>query len=144
MDRISNKNFKQMKSFSNFLLEEKITQKQLDDLEKVLDKLFSPVEINVEFTKHFMERVNDSRNGKDITIEELSNLYKKSYAKYKERFSKMTDGFEAVLADNQTKVNLPFVINYDRRNDDFDLIAKTVMRKADFKTDSSKSPKMTV
>lgn len=133
-----------MKTFKNYLTEEKITQSQLDELEKVLDKLFAPVDINVEFTRHFMDRVNDARNVKDITIEELSNLYKKAYAKYKDRFAKMTDGFEAVLADIQTKVNLPFVINYDRRNDEFDLIAKSVMRKSDFKTDANKSPKMPV
>lgn len=130
-----------MKSFSSFLSEEKITQSQLNDLEKVLDKLFKPVEINIEFTKHFMDRVNDARNGKDITIAELDSLYRKAYTKYKERFGKMYDGFEAVLADNQSKVNLPFVINYDRKNDDFALVAKTVMRKVDFKTST---PKMAV
>ena len=131
-----------MKSFSTFLTEEKITQAQLNDLEKVLDKLFKPVDINVEFTKHFMDRVNDARNIKDITISELEAIYKKAYTKYKEKFGKMYDGFEAVLADNQSKLNLPFVINYNRKEDDFDIVAKTIMRKADFKTGTT--PKMPV
>jgi hypothetical protein len=123
-----------MKTFKTYITEEKITQSQLDELEKVLDKLFAPVDINVEFTRHFMDRVNDARNVKDITIEELSDLFKKSYGKYKEKFEKMYDGFEAVLNDHQTKINLPFIIRYDRKQDDFDLINKTIMRKSDFKS----------
>ena len=33
-----------------------------------------------------------------------------------------------------TDINMPFVIKYDRRNGELDLIAKTVMRKKSFRT----------
>ena len=36
----------------------------------------------------------------------------------------------------QTDINMPFVLKYDRRTQEFDLIAKTVMRKKGFKTTS--------
>ena len=36
---------------------------------------------------------------------------------------------EAVLKDMQTDINMPFVLKYDKRNQEFELVAKTVMRK---------------
>ena len=111
---------------------------QLNDLEKMLDRVFAKVGLDVEFTKHFIERVNDDRNGKPIEIGELRDLFIKAYDTYKQKFEKMPEGFEAVLNDIQTKINLPFVINYDRRNDQFDLVSKTVMRKHNFMTSSPK------
>jgi hypothetical protein len=39
-----------------------------------------------------------------------------------------------VLKDMQTNINLPFVLKWDSRNNELDLVAKTVMRKPDFKT----------
>ena len=41
---------------------------------------------------------------------------------------------EAVLKDMQTDINMPFVLKYDKRNQEFELVAKTVMRKKGFKT----------
>jgi hypothetical protein len=41
---------------------------------------------------------------------------------------------EAVLKDMQTDVNMPFVLQWDSKNKELDLVAKTVMRKKGFKT----------
>ncbi|RMG32810.1 MAG: hypothetical protein D6732_12935, partial [Methanobacteriota archaeon] len=51
-----------------------ITKQQLDALEKHLDALFRHLNIDIEFTKHFFERLHDARNKKDITIDELNDL----------------------------------------------------------------------
>ena len=56
-----------------------VTQNQLDTLEGVLDKVFSKVGIDVEFTRHFIDRVNDTRNIKPISIKELAMLFKKEF-----------------------------------------------------------------
>ena len=45
-----------------------VTQIQIDALERVLDKVFGQVGIDVEFTRHFLDRVNDERNMKQITV----------------------------------------------------------------------------
>ena len=45
-----------------------ITKKILDGIEKYADKLFKSVGIDVVFTKHFLDRVNDRRNQKDIQV----------------------------------------------------------------------------
>jgi len=42
------------------------------------------------------------------------------------------------LNDTQTDINLPFVLKWDERNKEFDLISKTIMRKKDFKTSGPK------
>jgi hypothetical protein len=56
--------------FSDYLSEE-ITKVDLGQVEKFADKLFSQVGIDVEFTRHFLDRANDKRNGKDINVAEL-------------------------------------------------------------------------
>lgn len=116
----------------------KVSRSDLKELEKVLDKLFATVKIDVEFTRHFLDRVNDSRNKKQITIEELRSLFQKTYRKYKDRLVKMGPDTEAVLNDLQTNINTPFALVWDKKNNELDLVAKTVMRKKDFKTSNVK------
>ena len=55
--------------------EKKITQSDLDQVEKYADRLFAALGIDVEFTRHFMDRVNDARNIKQITVAELIRLF---------------------------------------------------------------------
>jgi len=43
-----------------------------------------------------------------------------------------------VLNDTQTDLNLPFVLKWDEKSQEFDLISKTIMRKKDFKTSNQK------
>ena len=54
-----------------------VTQTQIDALERVLDRVFKEVGIDVEFSRHFVDRVNDERNKKQITVQELALLFKK-------------------------------------------------------------------
>ena len=44
---------------------------------------------------------------------------------------------QAVIHDMETDINMPFVLNIDRSGM-LDLVAKTVMRKKDFKTSNPK------
>lgn len=112
--------------------EYEITQSMLDMLEKYIDKLFAAVGIDVEFTRHFLDRVNDERNKKPITLKELALLFKDAYVKYGKKIAKMGPDAEAVIKDMRTDVNIPFVLNWDNRNNELDLVAKTVMRKKNF------------
>jgi len=113
---------------------EAVTQVDIDQLETFADKLFSKVGIDVEFTRHFLDRVNDPRNKKPITPAELTRLFKQEYKRWAKPIAQMGPGQEAVMKDLQTDINLPFALQYDRENNELDLIAKTVMRKKDFKT----------
>jgi hypothetical protein len=119
-------------------IQEFITQPELDDVEKIADEWFEDYGINVEFTKHFIERVNDERNGKPISAEELEDLFTQTAEKYGEKLANLPDDYQAVLFKLRNDINLPFALNYDEKNDEMDLVAKTVMRKKNFQTSNPK------
>ena len=118
-------------------LTERVSKSDLDQIEKYADRLFAAVKIDVEFTKHFLDRVNDERNKNPINSAELIRLFRLTYKKYGKKIAKMNPDAEAVITDMETDVNMPFVLNLDR-NGMLDLVAKTVMRKKDFKTKDQK------
>jgi hypothetical protein len=115
------------------MIYEKVSQKQVGDLEKFADKLLAKFNIDVTFTKHFADRMNDSRNSPDIKIAELQKLFKK-IQKNKGKNILSNPDIEAVLKDISTDLNLPVVINYN--NGEFELVTKTIMRKKNFSTSS--------
>ena len=117
-----------------------ITQPMLDTLEKHLDRLFAAVGIDVEFTRHFLDRVNDRRNGEQITLKELAILFKDAYNKYGKRIAQMGPDAEAVIKDMRSDVNVPFALDWDSNKQELDLVAKTVMRKKDFRTSNPELP----
>ena len=133
-----------MKTFKRFCrhdvlyLNEEITQSQLDQIETYADRLFKAVNIDINFTRHFVDRVNDTRNKKPINTAELTRLFKQTYKKHGKKIPKMGDDAQAVIHDMQTDINMPFVLAYDDRNKELDLVAKTIMRKKDFKTPNQK------
>ena len=113
-----------------------IKKSDLDQLEKYADRLFAAVGIDVEFTRHFLDRVNDRRNQIQITPAELTRLFKQSFKKYGKVISKLGPDAEGVITDMRTDINMPFVI--DLKGGQLELVAKTVMRKKNFKTPNQK------
>ena len=114
-------------------LEEEVTQVQIRDLEKFADRILAKFNVDVEFTRHFADRMNDDRNKPAITIPELQRFFKK-IAKNKAKDIKQMGDSEAVLKDIQADLNLPVVISFDRDKEEFEVVNKTIMRKKDFKT----------
>ena len=115
------------------LISEDVTQGQLNDLEKFGDRLLKKFNIDIEFTRHFADRMNDKRNDPAIKVAELQRLFKK-IAKNKGKDVKKYGDAEAVLKDIQSDLNLPVVVNY--KNGEFEVVNKTIMRKKNFKTTS--------
>jgi len=126
-------NWKEWKS-----LNESISKSELDVVEDYADKLFSELGLDVEFSKHFRERVNDPRNNKPITSAELIGLFKRAYFKSGKKISSMPPSAEAVIQDMRTDLNTPFVIEYDPKSKELDLVMKTIMRKKGFQTTDDK------
>tara|TARA_B110001450_G_scaffold236287_1_gene241624 strand:- start:605 stop:1666 length:1062 start_codon:yes stop_codon:yes gene_type:complete len=114
-----------------------IKKSDLDQIEKYADRIFAAVGIDVEFTRHFLDRVNDARNIKQITPSELTRLFKQSFKKYGKKISKLGDDAQAVINDMKTNINVPFVLN-KTRGGELELVAKTVMRKKNFSTSNTK------
>ena len=118
------------------LIKEDISMSQLDVVEKHLDKIWAKVGIDVEFTRHFHDRVNDARNGKPINTAELLRIYKQIYKRYGKPISQLSKGTEILLKDMSTDINVPVVLRWNGR--ELEMIAKTVMRKKNFKSRTRK------
>lgn len=128
-----------MITFKEYLAEAvEITDKDLKEIERYADSLFKAVNIDVSFTKHFLDRVNDARNIKQITHDELTTLFRKTFKMYGTRIPKLGPDAEAVINDMQTNINMPFVLKWDSRSQELDLVAKTIMRKKNFMTPDKK------
>ena len=98
----------------------------LDRVEKYADDQLDP--IDVEFTKHFFDRLTRIEHDKEITDAELIGFFKR-LAKRKKQFDAFMKQYdEFVIKDDRTDINIPFKAKVDQ------IIAKTIMRKDDFKT----------
>lgn len=111
-----------------------ISFQELKELEKFAGRLLEKFGIDIAFTKHFGERMSDSRNTPCIKIEELKELFKKVARDGGKKIKRHAND-EAVLKDLQSDLNLPIVINVDR-NGEFEIVMKTIMRKKNFRTPS--------
>ena len=118
-----------MKSFKE--ISEEVTAAQLKDVEKFADRLLNKFDIDIEFTRHFADRLNDRRNKPAITAQELAAIFKKM-ADNKGKRIKKHGNKEAILKDIQSDLNLPVVINW--KNGEFEVVNKTIMRKKGFKS----------
>lgn len=115
-----------------------ISRDELKEVEIFADKLFEGLGIDIAFTNHFYERLNDPRNGKQITENELREVFRDMFLKIGDKLSEMEIDTEAVIYDVSSKINIPFILVYDSRNHEIDLVSKTIMRKYDFKTYTKK------
>ena len=106
----------------------------IKNLEKFADRIFGQVGIDVEFTRHFLDRVNDERNGEPIVPAELTRLFKQEHKRWGKPIAQMGPDSQAVMRDLQTNINMPFALVWDNNNNELDLIAKTIMRKDNFTT----------
>jgi len=115
-----------------------ITDKDLKEIERYADSLFKAVGVDIQFTRHFLERANDARNIKQITPEELMELFRKTFKMYGTRIPKLGPDAEAVLNDMKTNINVPFVLKWDPKSQELDLVSKTIMRKKNFMSPDKK------
>jgi hypothetical protein len=129
-----------MISFKKFLEEKTqcplITKAHMDEFGKFVNRLFDKFGVEMEFTKHFRERMSHERNDPCINMKELANMIQKIYKKYQngeKSLNKYIDA-EAVIKDIQSDLNMPVAIEYDRKKDDLVVIAKTIMRKKNFRS----------
>jgi hypothetical protein len=119
------------KEISNiFNLQEEMSQADLKSIETYADKELAPNDI--DFTKHFFDRLNDPRNIKPISPAELIGFFKRLARKKNELNDFFTKYREVVASDNRTNINIPLVQMSDK------IIAKTIMRKKDFQTPDPK------
>jgi hypothetical protein len=114
--------------------ESSINEIPMGDLQKIdqfADKKLNPVDV-VLTDKHFFDRLNDPRNGKEISQAELIGFFKRLGKKKKEFVEFLNQYNSLVAVDDRTNINIPFMKQANKA------IAKTVMRKKDFKSNDKK------
>ena len=118
-----------MKKMDEIEAEETNEAVDIDKVEKYADKVMDP--IDVEFTKHFYDQLTRAEHDKEITDAELIGFFKR-LAKKKKDFDKFKQDYDQFVAkDNRSQINIPFKNKVDQ------IIAKTIMRKDDFKTSNA-------
>jgi hypothetical protein len=120
-----------MKPFIKIKLREFLSYGELKNVENNLDDLFADVNVDINFSDHFIDRVNDPRNGKEIEPQELENLFVKSHDKHKDYIKNIPLGGERVVKDVQSNINIPIVAT-DKTKKTKVITAKTIMRKPNF------------
>ena len=114
----------QKSTFIQILVE--MTSSELDSVERYADSELDPIDI--EFGNHFFDRLNDPRNGKEITSDELVAFFNR-LARKKEAFMSFIERYrEFVVKDKNSSINIPFVSQVNQA------LAKTIMRKPGFMT----------
>lgn len=117
---------------SHEFITEDVSMSDLNLLRHYLHDRFKHLNLNIEFSNHFYNRVNDARNGKPITICELTRLFREELKNHGKDIAQLPNNAQAVLKDLATKINVPIAVDKDA--DETDVFAKTVMRKKDFGT----------
>ena len=114
-----------------------VTDADLKKLEAHIDAVWKKLNADVKFTSHFIDRVNDARNGRQITLCELARIFLEAFRQYGKKLANIPkERWEAVLSDKTTDVNVPFVLKHNGK--ELEIIAKTVMRKHNFMTPDTK------
>ena len=104
-------------------------QKDVNDLEKFADRILKKYKVDVEFTKHFVDRLNDKRNSPEIKVAELQRFFKKIQRNKAQNIIDNPDT-EIVLKDMSTNLNLP--VKIVTKGNSFKVTNKTIMRKDNF------------
>jgi GNAT superfamily N-acetyltransferase len=117
-------------AYNQSISEDTLNEIPMGDLRQIdtfADKQLNPMDI-VLTGKHFFDRLNDPRNGKEISNAELIGFFKRLGKKKKEFIEFLNQYDQIVAKDNRTNINIPFMKQANKA------IAKTIMRKDNFKT----------
>ncbi len=97
----------------------------LRQIDAYADTQLSPTDVVIT-ARHFFDRLNDPRNGKEISSAELTGYFKR-LGRNKKKFMEFLTKYQQIVAkDGRTNINIPFMLQANK------IIAKTVMRKDNF------------
>jgi len=131
-------------------VDEDMSVPQINKAEQVASSIWAGVKVDVKFSQHFKERLNDPRNPTPITYDELVDIFAKEYERYRMAIKSlpMKSGTEnrgqveaeAVLKDAATKLNIPFVMKVNKNPDSNGIHHGTIIGKTNMKKDKFQTP----
>jgi uncharacterized protein YukJ len=110
-----------------------LTQKDIDSVKNALIGIYKSRGFDLVFSRHFVERVNDHRNGKQITVGELITILNASIKMHGKAMMMMPHEAEGVIKDANSKINLMIAIEHNARTGLCELRTKSCIRKANFR-----------
>jgi hypothetical protein len=112
-------------------LNEFVSHEQLMGVVDYAKRLFRSLKMDFDVNgTHLEDRINDTRNGKEITVAELIGLIKRTVLQIGPMLQNLDPETEGVIKDAATDLNMPFMIQWDGKSLDF--MPKTIMRKKGF------------
>ncbi len=112
-------------------IKEDFDQQDVEDLDNLADRELNPIDVDLS-GNHFFDRLNDPRNNPQIDYLELEDFFTK-LGNNRDEFIDFLNQYKSVVAtDTETDINIPFMKMANKA------IAKTVMRKRNFKTPNEK------
>jgi hypothetical protein len=88
----------------------------------VLNTRYTPYDVPIRITAHFVDRINDSRNLEPITISEVADFFSKLLLKRHEFLKQLPEGTSVHVVDLETDITVPLAkINNV-------IVIKTIMR----------------
>lgn len=112
-------------------------QSEVHALESKLDALMAELDIDVSFSRHFVERLLGREQ--QVSQEEIVASFDKLKSKYKNKLevAKGKGNYKALLKDLDQELNIAFALRPPRHENELaDLKNITIMRKRDFRTDN--------
>jgi hypothetical protein len=118
-------------------INEVVPEPEIDDIDDYADNVLDPIDIDIP--PHFIDRVNDKRNRPEIETDELYDFFDK-LSDEKDELADLLDQGEVVATDLDTDINIPLTkdIRKSQLRDKVVAVAKTIMRKPNFQTTSTK------
>lgn len=110
-----------------------VTKGDVQFVDDMADKKLAPIDVDLS-GGHFFDRLNDPRNFPDISVEELEEFFDKLADEKDEFITFLKKYKDVVVKDTDTNINIPFMKMANKA------IAKTIMRKKDFKTPNKVLP----
>lgn len=124
---------------------EELSFPEIKKIEHAVDQDYNDFDIDVDLgSNHFVRRVNDPRNSPEIQQDELENTLTDVLYQNQDDFDQLSDGDEAVLSDIRTDLNIPVIFHgkgvkgENTGREELDMVAKTAMRKPDFRTSDNR------
>ena len=118
-------------TFKSFLKE--LDDRQIFSLERSLDTLFSRLNVDVEFSNHFKERLKGRES--EIKFDEIKEAFRKLFLKYRDGIIQDPE-LQGLLKDIFTYLNIPFGV-HKKADGSYELRTITIMKKRNFVPNNS-------
>jgi hypothetical protein len=123
-----------------------MSEEAIDDVQREIKKVYLPLGLEINFTKHFVSRIvdnavdNQGYQRDNISPEELTKVFAALKKHYKEVFDEAhnhddeikANKFDGVILDLPRKISIPFALEFSKAKGRYIMTCKTVIKRENF------------